>query len=117
MSGCWGLSCNPVPPSPVCPCSDMALRRRVWCHSNAATIGGPWWPFCRNVDGQTALMFAAINRKETIIRLLLNRGALPNIKVRRTPWSPPPLHPIRGRECVLGTIRAFPATTNGCAGC
>jgi ankyrin repeat protein len=34
-----------------------------------------------NCDGQTALMFAAMNRKDTIIRLLLNRGALPNMKV------------------------------------
>lgn len=34
-----------------------------------------------NSDGQTALMFAAMNRKDTIIRLLLNRGALPNMKV------------------------------------
>ncbi len=35
----------------------------------------------RTSDGQTALMFAAKNGKDTIIRLLLNRGALPNIKV------------------------------------
>ncbi len=34
----------------------------------------------RTSEGRTALMFAAMNRKDMIIRLLLNRGADPNIR-------------------------------------